>query len=238
MISDVPFVPTSLDTARRMLQIAKVGPEDVVYDLGCGDGRILIMAVKEFKAKKAVGYEIMERIYGAAVQEIERQGLKERITLIKGDLFKADLSEATVITLYLNGSANQRLRPKLEKEARAGARVVSHDFYMEGWRTKREERFKGDDIYLYVLPCAIEDEHGHSATWFDAEAITRNFLNRRHRQVELVEFSRAWHEKGVWTVEGNMTVKTGVLFAHRKQFKLQINAKTGEVIKYSETSTF
>jgi len=238
MIPDVPFVPTSVDTARRMLEIAGVGPEDVVYDLGCGDGRILITAVKEFKAKKAVGYEIMERIYGAAVQEIERQDLNEKITLVKGDLFKADLSEATVITLYLNGSANQRLRPKLEKEARAGARVVSHDFYMEGWKSEREERFKGDDIYLYILPGAIEHEHTHSATWFDAEAITRNFLSRRHRQVELVEFGRAWHEKGVWTVEGNMTVKTDVLFIHRKRFKLQINAKTGEVVKYSETPAF
>jgi len=238
MIHDVPFVPTSVDTVRRMLKIAGVGPEDVVYDLGCGDGRILITAVKEFKAKKAVGYEIMERIYGAALQEIERQGLKEKIILIKGDLFKADLSEATVITLYLNGSANQRLRPKLEKEAKAGARVVSHDFYMEGWRTEREERFKGDDIYLYILPGAIEYEHVHSATWFDAEAIIRNFLNRRYGRVELVEFGRAWHEKGVWTVEGNMTVKTGILFSHRKHFKLHINAKTGEVIKYSETSIF
>jgi len=204
----------------------------------CGDGRILITAVKEFKAKKAVGYEIMERIYGDAVQEIERHGLKEKITLVKGDLFKADLSEATVITLYLNGSANQRLRPKLEKETRAGVRVVSHDFYMEGWRAEREERFKGDDIYLYVLPGAMEHEHVHPATWFDAEAITRNFLSRRYRQVEMVEFGRAWHEKGVWTVEGNMTVKTGVLFAHRKQFKLQINAKTGEVMKYGEGTLF
>jgi len=238
MISDVPFVPTSVDTVRRMLEIAGVGPKDVVYDMGCGDGRILITAVKEFKAKKAVGYEIMEKIYRAAVQEVERQGLKEKITLVKEDLFKADLSEATVITLYLNGSANQRLRPKLEKEARAGVRVVSHDFYMEGWKAKREERVKGDDIYLYILPGAIEHEHVHSATWFDAEAITRNFLNRKHRQVELVEFGRAWHEKDTWTVEGNMTVKTGIFFSHRMQFKLQINAKTGEVIKYSEMPAF
>jgi len=128
----------------------------------------------------------------------------------------------------------------LEKEAKTGVRVVSHDFYMEGWRAEREERFKGDDIYLYVLPGAIEHEHVHSATWFDVEAITRNFLNRRHRHryVELVEFGRAWHEKGAWTVEGNMMVKTSVFLSHRKHFKIQINAKTGEVIEYSETPAF
>ena len=145
----VPFIPTSPETARRMLEIAKVGPRDVVYDLGCGDGRILALAAELFKAKKAVGYEIRRDVYKTALQEIRSRNLAGKITIVNGDLFGADLSEATVITLYLSYWANKELKPKLEREAGPGTRVVSHDFEIPGWRPTRKARSHGDTIYLY-----------------------------------------------------------------------------------------
>ena len=155
-LSCAPYVPSPYEVMRKMLQVALVGPDDVVYDLGCGHGRVLVMAVKEFGAKKAVGYELREDLYESTLREINRQNLRERINLINGDLFKADISEATVITLYLTVSGNERLKTKLAKEARPGTRVVSHDFSMNGWRASKIETagYLGN-IYLYVIPEAF-----------------------------------------------------------------------------------
>lgn len=149
---EVPYVPTSKGTIKRMLEIADVGPKDVVYDLGCGDGRILIMAAELFNARKAVGYEIRKDLYKDALQEIESQNLRKKITVINEDLFDADLSEATVITLYLTYGANKKLRPKLEREARPGTKIVSHNFEIPGWQPTRKESHQGDTIYLYIIP--------------------------------------------------------------------------------------
>ena len=129
----VPYVPTSFDTAKRMLRIAKVGPGDVVFDLGCGDGRLLILAIVSFKAKKAMGYEIRKDLCNTAKKEVEERKLREHITIVNGDLFNADLSKATVITLYLTYSANRELKPKLIAEVKPGTRIVSHDFEIPGW---------------------------------------------------------------------------------------------------------
>ncbi|MEM2850514.1 MAG: class I SAM-dependent methyltransferase [Candidatus Bathyarchaeia archaeon] len=157
-MSCAPYVSSSLEIVRQMLEIAEVGPKDLVYDLGCGDGRILIAAVKDFKAKKAVGYEIRDDIYEIALAEIVKQNLQDRIKLIKGDFFKANISRATVITLYLTTGANEALRPKLEKEARHGARVVSHNYEIPGWQPTCVKKFMGHTIYLYKIPTAWSKE--------------------------------------------------------------------------------
>lgn len=158
----VPWVATQPSVARQMLQMASVGAEDVVYDLGCGDGRLLIIAVTEFGAKKAVGYEIRQELYEACVHSIEQASSQDRIVVIKRNLFEADLSEASVIALYLSNEANELLRPKLEKEARFGTRIVSHQFRIDGWRTTRRRAvgyFPGVAIYLYVIPECFIAEH-------------------------------------------------------------------------------
>jgi len=146
-----PFVPTSLDIARRMLELAKTGKDDVVFDLGCGDGRIVRMAVKDFGVRKAVGYEIRVDLHEQALEEVKRVGLETRITIFNDDLLKADLGEATVITLYLTTSGNESLRPKLENEASDGTRVVSHDFDFRGWNATIKESFYGHTLYLFNL---------------------------------------------------------------------------------------
>ncbi len=151
-MSCAPFVASPPEVIRKMLEIANVGSSDVVVDLGCGDARMLIAAINDFGAKTAVGYELREDLYKASLKSLEFNKLSERVKLVHGDLFNADLSEATVVTLYLTSMANERLKPKLEKETRTGTRIVSHDFSFNGWKANRIERFNGHTIYLYVLP--------------------------------------------------------------------------------------
>jgi predicted RNA methylase len=138
-----------------MLEVAKVGSNDVVFDLGCGDGRILITAVKDFGARKAIGYEMRGDLYKQTLNEIIKQDLTDRITVINEDLLKADLAQATVITLYLTTSGNERLRPKLENEIKNNARIVSHDFSITKWYHSIKEDFYSHSIYLYVMPEAV-----------------------------------------------------------------------------------
>ncbi|MFC1978186.1 SAM-dependent methyltransferase [Chloroflexota bacterium] len=152
----VIWQPTPLETVKKMLELAQVGPEDVVCDLGCGDARILIMAVKEYGAKKAVGYEIRQDLNEKSEQEIQSQNLQDRITLIGDDLFEADLSEASVITLFLSMAANECLRPKLEREAKPSARIVSYVHLMNTWQPNSIESWHEDRLYLYVVPQSFQ----------------------------------------------------------------------------------
>jgi len=158
----VPFIPTSPETARKMLEVAQTSQNDVVCDLGCGDARLLILAVKLFGAKKAVGYEIRREVYLKALHEVETQNLREKVIIVNGDLFDADLSEATVITLYLTYEANKRLKAKLEREAKLGTRIVSHDFEMPDWRPAKKDWFQGNTIYLYIVSESLLQHELHS----------------------------------------------------------------------------
>jgi 16S rRNA A1518/A1519 N6-dimethyltransferase RsmA/KsgA/DIM1 with predicted DNA glycosylase/AP lyase activity len=151
-LSLAPYVPTQRDVVKRMLEIACIGMEDVVFDLGCGDGRILLSAVQDFGAQQAVGYEMREDLYTGVVAKIKNEHLESRVTVFHDDLFNADLSEATVITLYLTTSGNSKLKPKLSQEAKAGTRIVSHSFRIEGWSHTQRESFHGHTIYLYTIP--------------------------------------------------------------------------------------
>lgn len=152
----VPYVPTPYPVVRAMLKLAEVGPEDTVYDLGCGDGRILIVATKEFNVKKAVGIELDRERYKLALERIKEERLEERVRVIHGDFFEVDIREATVVTLFLLTSVNEMLKPKLERELRNGARIVSHEFRIPGWRPEKVVEVRDDNgllhtIYLYII---------------------------------------------------------------------------------------
>lgn len=158
-----PFVPSRPEVVKKMLKVANVGSEDVVFDLGCGDGRILIMAVNDFGAKKAIGYEMRRDLYQRTLNEIIKQDLTDKISVINGDLLEADLTKATVITLYLTTSGNERLRPKMEKEIQNKTHIVSHDFRITKWFPSIKEEFYSHSIYLYVMPEAVKKkEHKKS----------------------------------------------------------------------------
>lgn len=147
---DVPFVPTPDAVVDRMLEVAKVGPNDVVYDLGSGDGRIVIAAAK--KGARAVGIDIDPERIREARANARRAGVGKRVEFRQGDLFKADIQDATVVTLYLLSGVNQRLRPKLLSELKPGTRVVSHAFDMGDWKPASEEQVGSSTVYYWVVP--------------------------------------------------------------------------------------
>ncbi len=133
-----------------MLTLAGVGADDVVYDLGSGDGRMVVAAVRDFKAKKAVGIEMRGDLVNKALTEIRRLNLEGRIEIIHGDILKVNISEADVVTLYLTPEGNKMLRPKLEDELKPKARVVSSDYKISGWKPIKVDGFWWfRRIYLY-----------------------------------------------------------------------------------------
>jgi hypothetical protein len=158
VVSLAPFVPSQPDVVKKMLEIAHVNSDDVVFDLGCGDGRILIASIKDFGAKKAVGYEMRRDLYQKDLEAVKSENLEECIQVFNGNLLDADLSEATVVTLYLTTSGNNKLKPKLSEEAPMGTRIVSHDFEFPGWAFTKKENFRGHTIYLYTIPDCLKKE--------------------------------------------------------------------------------
>ena len=149
---DVIFVPTPQNEVSAMLMLANVQKGDIVYDRGCGDGRLVVTAVKDFGARRAVGIDINpERIKES--QETARQaGVTDRVTFRNEDLFEADIKEATVVTLYLLQSLNEKLRPKLWRDLKPGTRIVSHTFSMGDWKPEKEVDVEGRTIYFWTVP--------------------------------------------------------------------------------------
>ncbi|WP_352431648.1 methyltransferase domain-containing protein [Pyrinomonas sp.] len=148
---DVPYVPTPPEVVDEMLRMAAVTKDDVVYDLGCGDGRIVIAAAKKYGAR-GVGVDIDPQRIKEAHENARKEGVADRVKFIQQDLFQTDLSEATVVTLYLLPDINLKLRPKLWRELRSGARVVSHAFTMGDWEPERTANVDGRMVYFWTIP--------------------------------------------------------------------------------------
>lgn len=154
-----PFVPSPLPVIQRMLQLAELKPGEVLFDLGAGDGRTVIMAARTFGAR-AVGVELREDLAKKALSTIHDNGLADRVTIVNGDMFNVNLTSADVVFLYLTTSANEKIRPKLETELKQGVRVVSHDYEIVGWKPLKVENFcenpqmgyPSHTIYLYKKP--------------------------------------------------------------------------------------
>ena len=148
---DVPFVPTPERVVEKMLEVAQVGPKDVVYDLGSGDGRIVIAAAKKHGAR-AVGIDIDPERIKEARDNARRAGVSDRVEFRQEDLFKADFREATVVTMYLLTGVNQKLRPKLLAELKPGTRLVSHAFDMGDWKPAQTYKVGTSTVYYWVVP--------------------------------------------------------------------------------------
>jgi SAM-dependent methyltransferase len=147
---DVVFVPTPEPVVAAMLDLARVGKDDVLYDLGCGDGRIVIAAAKR-GVKRAIGIDIDPERIQEARANAKAAGVEDRVRFIQGDLFETPLDEATVVTLYLLPDLNLRLRPKL-LALKAGTRIVSHAFDMGEWKPLQEKVVDGRTVYLWTVP--------------------------------------------------------------------------------------
>lgn len=123
-----------------MLILAELKPGEKLYDLGSGDGRTVIMAAKDFGAK-SVGVELREDLVKRALGNIQELGLEKKAQIFQDDIFKVDLSQADVVFLYLTTSANEKVKPKLETELKPGARIVSHDYEILGWKPSKVDNF-------------------------------------------------------------------------------------------------
>lgn len=148
---DVIFVPTAYETVIAMLKLAEVTNKDIVYDLGCGDGRFVVTAVQQFGAR-GVGIDIDPQRIAEARELAKQTKSEDKVRFVEGDLFEADISEATVVTLYLLTRLNLKLRPKLLKELKPGTRIVSHAFDMGDWTPEKTQQVGGSSIFLWRVP--------------------------------------------------------------------------------------
>ncbi len=150
-----PYVASPQPVVDQMLRLAELKSGETIYDLGCGDGRILFSAARNFGAK-AVGVELSETLVRRTRDQSELMGLSGSVKVIQGDMMQVDLKEADVVALYLLTEANDQLRPKLEKELKPGARVVSLEFKVRGWKPSKVEKIEAHrhpyTIYVYELP--------------------------------------------------------------------------------------
>ena len=148
---DVIYVPTPEQVVDAMLNVAKVTKNDVVYDLGCGDGRIVIAAAQKYGAR-GVGIDIDPQRIEEANANAKKAGVTDRVKFMQADLFTTDISQASVVTLYLLPSLNVKLRPKLMKELKPGTRIVSHAFDMGDWQAEQTLEVDGRRVYYWTIP--------------------------------------------------------------------------------------
>lgn len=149
---DVIYVPTPTEVVKGMLKLADAGPDDVLYDLGSGDGRIVIAAVRDFGVKRATGIDINPERIREANANAAAANVIDRVRFLNEDLFEADFRDATIITLYLLPSLNVRLLPKLLNELQPGTRIVSNDFDMGSWKAAETIYVDGRDVYFWTIP--------------------------------------------------------------------------------------
>ena len=148
---DIFYLPTPPEVIDAMLKIAKVGPKDIVYDLGSGDGRIVIAAARDYGAT-GIGIDIDPKLVSEATENAKQNGVADKVRFVEADLFTYDFSEATVVTLYLLTELNIRLKPKLLAELKPGTRIVSHAFDMGDWEPVETLDIDGRKVYFWIIP--------------------------------------------------------------------------------------
>jgi SAM-dependent methyltransferase len=152
---DVPYVPTPTDVVDKMLELARVRPDDYLIDLGCGDGRIPVTAAQRYGIK-AYGVDIDPRRISEARANAKEAGVEDNVRFEVKNLFDTPISEASVLTLYLLPRINLELKPRILSELKPGTRVVSHQFDMGDWKPERTERLSHRSVYLWTVPARVE----------------------------------------------------------------------------------
>jgi SAM-dependent methyltransferase len=148
---DVPYVPTPPEVVEAMLKLGNAARGDIHYDLGCGDGRIVVTAVKQFGVTRATGYDIDPERIKEANENAKQAGVSDKTKFILGNLFEADFHDANIVTLYLLPDVNMKLRPKLLKDLKVGSRIVSHQFDMGDWEPDKKITLDWRTVYLWTV---------------------------------------------------------------------------------------
>ena len=182
---DVHFVPTPMEVVEAMLQVTRVGPKDVVYDLGSGDGRIVITAASRHGAR-GIGIDIDPQRIKESRQNADSAGVTDKVTFRQADLFKSDLRQASVVTLYLLPLLNQRLRPKLFQELRPGSRIASNAFDMGDWKPDSTIEVPGKvggtyNVYYWVIPADVSGDWTIAVKGSEKRNVS---LRQRYQQLE------------------------------------------------------
>ena len=180
---DVHYVPTPTDVVAKMLDMADVGGDDIVYDLGCGDGRIVISAARE-RGARGIGIDIDPARIAESRENAEKAGVTDRVEFLEQDLFTTDLGDATVVTLYLLPSLNLKLLPKLIEELKPGTRIVSHSFSMGDWDPDESAMVDGHHVYFWVIPSNVSGSWEWTASGQEGEEQCRLDLTQSFQQVE------------------------------------------------------
>jgi SAM-dependent methyltransferase len=151
VVPDIVYVPTPFKVVEAMLEVADIGPTDIVYDLGSGDGRIVIAAARDYGAT-GIGVEIDPKYIDMARLNATADDVTDKVTFIQADLFEIDFTDATVVALYLSEPLNLRLRPILLEHLKPGTRIVSHEFTLGDWEPKQSLNIDGHRVYYWVVP--------------------------------------------------------------------------------------
>ncbi len=208
---DVPFVPTEENVVDILLGMASVGPKDVLYDLGSGDGRILVAAAKEW-GTRGVGIDIDPLRIADAMEYAGWSQVEDLVDFIEDDIFTADFSEATVVTLYLLQSINVQLRPRLLNELRPGTRIVSHAFDMGEWKADDQLKVGGVNIYKWIVPAQV------SGVWEWEKS------GQRYR----IELQQSYQEVSgnAWLNGKKVKLESAELLGRQLKIELQTGEKT------------
>ena len=213
---DVPYVPTPGIVVEAMLSMAEVDEGDLLYDLGCGDGRIVITAAKTY-GSRGVGIDIDPQRIKECNENARREDVLDKVEFFQRDLFETDFSKASVVTLYLLTEINRKLRPKLLEELRPGTRVVSHDFGMGTWQADKETLLEDDweihSIFLWIIPANV------SGVW------TWTLPTESGSTKYLLNLNQSFQDVSGWAFEGDesrsVTVSDGKINGDRLVFAIE-----------------
>ena len=225
---DVPYVPTKYEIVEKMLKMANVNKNDILFDLGCGDGRIVIMAAKKYGAR-GVGIDINPvRIKESNVNAV-KEGVTDKVRFIEQNLFESDISKATVLTLYLLQSVNLKLRPKLFQDLKPGTRIVSHDFDMGDWEPDQstvigmdfgtQNSFGNDKVYFWILPANV------SGDW-EVKVSDKNNYNSYILHIEQ-KFQKL--NGNLTDKRSNISIKSITIEGDRLQFTTEVEIESEKV---------
>jgi SAM-dependent methyltransferase len=238
---DVPYVPTPYPIVEAMLKLGNIKPSDFVIDLGCGDGRIVVMAAEKFGAR-GIGYDLNPQRIAEAKENAKKAGVEDRVEFIEKNLFDADISRATLVTLYLLPEVNLRLRPKLLRELRTGARIVSHSFDMGDWKPDRKIEVNGKTLYYWEVTEQARKQFGEPQARTELNGVWDSRLSAGSETVaaEMVLSVRGQLLLGYFSFPDRplLEVRGGRVEGDSLSFKVERPAESGAGVTYRVSARF